>query len=150
MISFPKRRRRPQSRRLMMTTARSRRRKRRKRRRTNARNTSEERLFPSSSHFNEIYYVCNTFIHKRVTNAQTISDVFCVHSLRLATKNTAKKQPPKQECTPGIRTMKKEMTCFIIRCFLNKKKKFTKKNETLSLFDQFFYASCIFCSRIST
>ena len=32
-----------------------------------------------------------------VTNAKTISDVFCVHSLRLATKNTAKKQPPKQE-----------------------------------------------------
>jgi hypothetical protein len=32
---------------------------------------------------------------------QKQSDVFCVHS-RLATKNTAKKQPPKQECTPGI------------------------------------------------
>ena len=67
-----------------------------------------------------------------VTNAKTISDVFCVHSLRLATKNTAKKQPPKQECAPGIRTRKKEMTCFIIRCFFEQKKKITKKNETLS------------------
>ena len=62
-----------------------------------------------------------------VTNAKTISDVFCVHSLRLATKNTAKKQPPKQECTPGIRTRKKEMTCFIIRCFFEQKKKNHKK-----------------------
>jgi hypothetical protein len=58
---------------------------------------------------------------------QKQSDVFCVHS-RLATKNTAKKQPPKQECAPGIhQAMKKEMTCFIIRCFFEQKKKFHKK-----------------------
>ena len=49
-----------------------------------------------------------------------------------------------------IKAMKKEMTCFIIRCFFENKKKISqKKMKRLFDDDQFFYASCIFCSDTS-